>query len=44
MVFAVEPGVYGGADTGVGARLERVVLIGDGGPEVLSRFPWGMEA
>jgi Xaa-Pro dipeptidase len=43
MVFAVEPGVYGGLEVGTGARAERVVLVTDGGPELLTRFRWGME-
>jgi Xaa-Pro aminopeptidase len=42
MVFAVEPGVYGGADAGTGARCEKVVLVTEGDPEILSRFAWGM--
>jgi Xaa-Pro aminopeptidase len=43
MVFAVEPGVYGG-DVGTGSRCERVVVVGEDGPEVISNFPWGMDA
>ena len=42
MVFSVEPGVYGG-ELGTAARCERVVLVREGGPEILSRFRWGME-
>jgi Xaa-Pro aminopeptidase len=42
MVFAVEPGVYA-ADIGIGARCERVVVVREDGPEVLSHFRWGME-
>jgi Xaa-Pro aminopeptidase len=42
MVFSVEPGVYGGAEAGTGARAEKVVLVTEGGPEILSRFRWGM--
>jgi len=41
MVFSVEPGVYG-RELGTGARAERVVLVTDGDPEILSRFHWGM--
>jgi Xaa-Pro aminopeptidase len=43
MVFAVEPGVYGGLEAATGARAEKVVLVGDSGPEVLSSFRWGMD-
>ena len=43
MVFSVEPGVYGG-DLGTGARCERVVVVRDDDPEVVSRFRWGMDA
>jgi Xaa-Pro aminopeptidase len=42
MVFSVEPGVYGG-DLGTGARAEKIVLVTDDGPELISRFRWGME-
>lgn len=42
MVFAVEPGVYGGPDRTTGARTEKVLLVTDHGPELLSVFPWGM--
>lgn len=44
MVFAVEPGVYAGSDGTTGARTEKVVLVTEGGPELLSSFRWGMEA
>ena len=37
-----EPGVYGGAEAGTGARCEKVVLVTEGDPEILSQFPWGM--
>jgi Xaa-Pro dipeptidase len=43
MVFAVEPGAYGGEAAGTGARCEKVVLVTEDGPEILSRFRWGME-
>jgi Xaa-Pro dipeptidase len=43
MVFAVEPGAYGGLDVGTGARAERVVLVTDDGPELLTRFRWGLD-
>jgi len=42
MVFSVEPGVYGGPDVGTGARAEKMVLVTEGEPEILSRFRWGM--
>jgi len=38
MVFAVEPGAYGGET----ARAEKVVLVTETGPEILSSFEWGM--
>lgn len=44
MVFAVEPGAYGGVEAGTGARAEKVVLVTEQGPEILSRFRWGMDA
>jgi Xaa-Pro aminopeptidase len=44
MVFAVEPGIYGGLDAGTGARAEKLVLVSESGPELLSRFQWGMDA
>jgi Xaa-Pro dipeptidase len=44
MVFAVEPGVYGGEELGVGARAERVVVVRESGNEILSAFTWGMDA
>ncbi len=44
MVFAVEPGVYGGAGAGTGARTEKVVLVTDRAPEILSGFDWGLDA
>jgi Xaa-Pro aminopeptidase len=43
MVFAVEPGAYGGPDAATGARAEKVVLVTETGPEILSRFEWGMD-
>lgn len=43
MVFAVEPGVYGGPDVGMGARAERVIVVREQGPEILSSFAWGMD-
>jgi Xaa-Pro dipeptidase len=43
MVFAVEPGVYAGPEGTTGARAERNVLVTEDGPEILTRFRWGME-
>jgi Xaa-Pro aminopeptidase len=43
MVFAVEPGVYAGPDGRTGARAEKMILVTQAGPEILSRFPWGMD-
>ena len=40
MVFAVEAGAYGGPDAGLGARAEKIALVTESGPEVLSAFPW----
>jgi Xaa-Pro aminopeptidase len=42
MVFSVEPGAYGGG-LGTGARCERVAIVHEDGPEIVSRFRWGME-
>jgi Xaa-Pro aminopeptidase len=41
MIFAVEPGAYGGETSPTGARAEKVVLVTETGPEILSDFPWG---
>jgi Xaa-Pro aminopeptidase len=40
MVFALEAGAYAGPAGAVGARSERVVLVTERGPEILSRFEW----
>ena len=42
MVFAVEPGGYD-ATLKVGARSEKMVLVTEDGPEVLSRFAWPLD-
>jgi Xaa-Pro aminopeptidase len=42
MVFSVEPGVYQGPDGNFGARSEKIVLVTETGPEILSRFEWGI--
>lgn len=42
MVFSVEPGAYQGPGGTFGARSEKMVLVTDDGPEILSRFEWGI--
>jgi Xaa-Pro aminopeptidase len=42
MVFAVEPGAYAGPGGTTGSRVEKMVLVTADGPEVLSRFAWGI--
>jgi Xaa-Pro dipeptidase len=42
MVFAVEPGVYAGPGGLYGARSEKMVLVTESGPEILSQFRWGI--
>ena len=42
MVFSVEPGAYQGPDGNFGARSEKMVLVREDGPEVLSTFEWGI--
>ena len=42
MVFAVEPGVYAGSGGSYGARSEKMVLVTESGPEILSQFEWGI--
>ena len=43
MVFSVEPGAYQGPGGTFGARSEKMVLVTEDGPEILSRFRWGIE-
>jgi Xaa-Pro aminopeptidase len=43
MVFSVEPGVYEGAGGSFGARSEKMVLVKQSGPEILSDFAWGID-
>jgi Xaa-Pro aminopeptidase len=43
MVFAIEPGLYGGMEVGMGARAERVIVVRQDGPEILSTFTWGID-
>lgn len=42
MVFAVEPGAYEGKGGTFGARSEKIVLVTESGPEILSQFTWGI--
>ncbi len=42
MVFSVEPGAYQGPDGNFGARAEKMVLVTESGPEILSQFEWGI--
>ena len=42
MVFSLEPGAYEGAGGTFGARSEKMVLVTAAGPEVLSKFEWGI--
>lgn len=42
MVFSVEPGAYAGPGGSFGARSEKMVLVTDAGPDVLSTFSWGI--
>ena len=43
MVFSVEPGAYEGAGGSFGARSEKMVLVTSSGPEILSKFEWGIK-
>lgn len=42
MVFSVEPGAYQGEGSTFGARSEKMVLVTESGPEILSTFAWGI--
>ena len=42
MVFSLEPGAYEGPGGSFGARSEKMVLVTASGPEVLSKFNWGI--
>jgi Xaa-Pro aminopeptidase len=42
MVFSVEPGAYEGVGGSFGARSEKMVLVTSSGPEILSKFEWGI--
>jgi Xaa-Pro aminopeptidase len=43
MVFSVEPGAYQGPGGTFGARAEKMVLVTESGPEILSTFQWGID-
>ncbi|CAN5576555.1 Xaa-Pro peptidase family protein [soil metagenome] len=43
MVFSVEPGAYQGEGGTFGARAEKMVLVTESGPEILSDFAWGID-
>jgi hypothetical protein len=40
MVFAVEAGAYDGPGGAFGARAEKIALVTDVEPEILSAFDW----
>lgn len=42
MVFSVEPGAYEGEGGSCGARSEKIVLVTESGPEIMSNFEWGI--
>ena len=42
MVFSVEPGVYQGPEGNFGARAEKMVHVTASGPQILSKFAWGV--
>lgn len=42
MVFSLEPGAYEGPGGTFGARSEKMVLVTQSGPEILSQFSWGI--
>lgn len=42
MVFSVEPGAYQGPGGTFGSRSEKMVLVREDGPEILSQFDWGI--
>ncbi len=42
MVFSLEPGAYEGPGGTFGTRSEKMVLVTESGPEVLSQFEWGI--
>jgi Xaa-Pro aminopeptidase len=42
MVFSVEPGVYQGPHGDFGARSEKMVVVTPSGPQIISKFEWGI--
>lgn len=42
MVFSLEPGAYEGPGGTFGARSEKMALVTPSGPEILSKFQWGI--
>jgi aminopeptidase len=42
LVFSVEPGAYQGPGGTFGSRSEKMVLVREDGPEILSQFDWGI--
>ena len=41
MVFSLEPGAYEGEGGEAGSRMEKSIIIGPSGNELLCDFPWG---
>lgn len=41
MVFSIEPGSYEGPQGSSGARMEKTIIVGTSGNELLCDFPWG---
>ena len=42
MIFSLEPGAYAGPGGDFGSRNEKMVLVTESGPEILSKFQWGI--
>jgi Xaa-Pro aminopeptidase len=43
MVFAVEPGAYEGPGGTIGVRSEKMIVVTESGPEIVSDFEWGID-
>ena len=41
MVFSIEPGAYEGGEGDTGARMEKSIIVGTSGNELLCDFTWG---